>query len=149
MLDKNFILTGTARNPEQAVTASAATTNVRKLDGMEIGDDELIQIVGEVTETFTAAGAATLKVDLETDDAEGFGTKAVIRSSAVIPKATLVKGYKIPFGRIPGRLLKDYLRGYFTVATGPMTAGKIILVGVISDQTNGAEVAEALKAYGH
>lgn len=110
---------------EQAITVTAASTDVIDFGSdRDIGNGTPMELVVMVTEAFTAAGAATLVAALETDSAEGFGTKEELVKTAAIGKATLVEGYellriKLPLG------IKRYLRLYYTVATGPMTAGKV------------------------
>jgi len=107
---------------EQVVTVSAATTN--HLDTRAIGaprDGMFIEFA--VTAAITAAGAATLQVSVRTDNDPAFGSPTVLYITPVaIPKADLVIGKKIkvPY---PIQGLERYIDGYFTVATGPFTAG--------------------------
>lgn len=107
-----------------AVTVSAAST---VLDLGKAGDavgagEQYVECV--VDTTFTAGGAATLALDIETDDAVGFGTKATLLSVAATAVASLTAGYVLLKAKLPIGV-KRYLRAYYTVATGPMTAGKI------------------------
>lgn len=107
----------------QVVTASAASTSVVDLGaaGEAIGNE--LYLVVQVPVAATATGAATVAIDLETDSDEAFGTKQTLFSSGPIGKAALSVGaepvkVKLPIG------LKRYLRLSYTVATGPLTAGK-------------------------
>jgi hypothetical protein len=86
-----------------------------------------VDIIVTVAETFTAAGAATLTLELVADTAVDLVTSPQsLQLTAAIPKATLVQGYQIPF-RLPLGILaaKKYLGIKLTVGTGPMTAGKL------------------------
>lgn len=110
---------------DQAITVTAASTNVIDLGvDRDIGKGVPVPILIQATEAFTAAGAATLQVDLETDDNEAFSSASTIWTSGAIGKATLVAGYKFAINYVP-RENERYLRLNFTVTTGPMTAGKI------------------------
>ena len=107
----------------QVVTVTAPSTNVvdQRAAGQAIGKECWLEI--RVDTTATAAGAATVVFALETDSAVGFGTKTTLAQSEAIGKATLL-GDTIAWRiRVPSGA-KQYLRAYFTVATGPLTAGK-------------------------
>jgi hypothetical protein len=121
---------------QQAITASAASTNIMDLGatGTPIRGNQLVRDIGagtpvgflaQVTEAFTAAGAGTLTVSLEVDDNSGFSSATTVWTSGAIPKATLVAGYRLPIEYLPKGINERYFRLYYTVATGPMTAGKI------------------------
>jgi len=109
----------------QAVTVTAASTNVLNL-GSAGNFFRPAYLHLRVTETFTAAGAATLTAALQSDSAEAFGSAATLETLLTTAAlATLVKGYHLV---VPLHLqgMEQFLRLYFTVATGPMTAGKIV-----------------------
>lgn len=120
----------------QAITASAASTNVIDFGATDtpqhaanaitrdIGKGNVIELYAQVVEAFTAAGAGTLTIDLQTDTAEGFGSATTLWTSATIGKADLVAGYRLPIYFMP-QGIQRYLRLNYTVGTGPMTAGKI------------------------
>lgn len=108
---------------EQAVTASAASTDV-----IDLGSARAIGVAGKpldilvtVTEAALAAGAATVVFALE--ESADNSTYTSLVSTTAIGKADLVIGKQIPL-RIPANQSKRYLRVYYTVATGPLTAGK-------------------------
>lgn len=109
---------------DQAITATANSTNDLDLGaaGMNYGHD--IEIVAEVDTTFTAAGAATLTVTLVTDDNAAFSSPTTLLSTIAIPVAQLVAGYRLPINALPNNV-ERYVRLVYTVATGPFTAGKI------------------------
>lgn len=118
----------------QAVTVAAATTDILDLGAPgkdAFGNSQVHdKFTGRqlflnmvVTASATAAGAATMQLSLEGADDSGFSTnKVVYLLSDNIPKASLVAGAKFRFP-IPGNYRKRYLRGYFTIGTGPLTAG--------------------------
>lgn len=111
----------------QAVTSSAASTDVIDFSAYrDIGNGaQELELFLTVDETVTAAGAATVTFSLE--DSADNSSFAAIWTSAAIGKASLVAGAnnislalapKIPLG------CRRYLRVGYTVATGPLTAGK-------------------------
>ena len=120
-IDKQLLM-----SDAQAVTSSAASTNVIDLGahlGMDPGVTEDLWLQVRVDTTATASGSATVTFTVETDDDEAFGSATTVYSSAAIGKATLVAGYypvriRLPLG------MERYVRVYYTVATGPLTAGK-------------------------
>lgn len=135
---------------QQAVTVTAVTTNaidlgvagtIPGLGGtplMDAGRGEEPVLLAQVTETFTAAGAATLTVEIITaTDAALTAGIVSHQSTPALAKTDLVAGYQFRL-RIPAGLPATgrYLGLRFTVATGPMTAGKVT-AGIVSDkQTN-------------
>ncbi len=122
---------------DQAITATARSTNHIDLGASgtppggaqaltrDIGQGKPIPILCEVVEAFTAAGAATLTVDAETDDNTGFSSAKNVWSSGAIAKATLVVGYQFLIYYVPRSTDERYFGLNYTVATGPFTAGKI------------------------
>ena len=109
----------------QAVTATAASTNVLNL-GSAGNFFRPAYLHVRVDTAFTADGAATMAIDLQSDAAATFGSAATLE--ALMPatgKATFVAGYHRVW---PLHLqnMEQFLRLNFTVATGPMTAGKIV-----------------------
>lgn len=115
----------------QAITATAASTNVINLGpikaGMvrDIGKGEPIPLLIQVTEQFAAAGAGTLTVALQVDDNEAFSSAKTVWTSATFALATLKPGFVIIPEFIPRGTDEQYMRLNYTVATGPMTAGKV------------------------
>jgi hypothetical protein len=88
-----------------------------------------LDVLITVTQTFTAAGAATLTVALVTDDDPALGSPTTLVTTPAIGKATLVQGYQIRIALPPGAPAVGsdgtYMGLSLTVATGPMTAGKL------------------------
>lgn len=131
ILDKENLL-----SEDQAVTATANSAGTIDLGGANKGEGQVKELLVQVTEAFSAAGAGTLTVALETDDNAAFASATTVLTTAAISKTTLAVGYQIPgFGRLPDNL-ERYIRLVFTVATGPMTAGKITAGLTPSRQTN-------------
>ena len=121
ILDKELMM-----SEAQVVTATAASTNVIDLGarlGLDPGlsDDLWLQI--RVDTRATASGSATVTFELQTDDDEAFGSATTLWTSTAIGKATLVAGYNVVRMRLPLGV-ERYVRVYYTVATGPLTAGK-------------------------
>jgi len=121
ILDKELMM-----SQAQAVTATAASTNVIDLGarlGLDPGlsDDLWLQI--RVDTAATASGSATVTFALQTDDDEAFGSATTLWTSTAIGKATLAAGYNVVRMRLPLGV-ERYVRVYYTVATGPLTAGK-------------------------
>ena len=109
---------------DQAVTTTAPSTDVIDLGAVrDVGNGEPLELVILVTESVTASGSATVTFDLETDDNSGFSSAAVLASSGAIGKAALTAGTEVLRITVPLNV-ERYLRINYTVATGPLTAGK-------------------------
>ncbi len=113
----------------QALTASAASTN-----SVDMGPSRRQVAVGEplylfvtVDESFTAAGLATLTIGVQTDDDAAFGAAVTLLTTQALAKASMTVG-RTPIVLALPQGMKRYLRLYYTVATGPLTAGKISAV---------------------
>jgi hypothetical protein len=121
---------------DQAVTASAASTNYVDMGvARDIGMSDAV-IAVTVTEAATAAGSATVTFAIQTDDDAAFGSATTVRQTDAIGKATLTAGYQF-FLKVPHGIDERYLRLYYTVATGPLTAGQFtahIVEGVQSSK---------------
>jgi hypothetical protein len=87
--------------------------------------DDLYLVIG-VDTAVTAAGAATVTFSLESDSTADLATSATVHwQSAAIGKATLVAGFNVVVLELPkGFTHERYLGVRYTVATGPLTAGK-------------------------
>ena len=114
----------------QTVTATAASTNVIDLNPsasnliQDIGAGEPVWLVVQVDETATAAGAATVTVSLESSAATALTSATVHYSSDAKALADMTAGAELVRVRLPGGDYKRYLGVRYTVATGPLTAGK-------------------------
>lgn len=121
---------------DQAVTASAGSTDYIDLGAArDIGPSHPLQVMVNVSEAATAAGAATVTVSLQCDDNTSFSSAKTVISSSAISKDDLVVGYQL-FLPIPIGLDERYFRVYYTVATGPLTAGKFTAAVVEGVQKN-------------
>lgn len=105
----------------QESTASVASTSY--VDTIAKGDSyEGAFFYVRIDTAVTASGSATVDFALQTDDTSTFPSATTLVSTGAVAKATLISGksYKI---RIPAGA-ERYLRGYATVATGPLLTGK-------------------------
>jgi hypothetical protein len=108
---------------DQAVTTTAASTDIVDLGAArDMGNGEPLELVVLVTQSVTAAGAATVSFALETDDNAGFSSPVVLANSGAIGKAALTAGTEVLRVKVPLDA-ERYLRTNYTVATGPLTAG--------------------------
>jgi hypothetical protein len=121
VLDDKLILTGASG---QTITVSAPSTDVLDTGVTETRFNGTRKVRAQmvVKTAFTAAGLATLNMEVEDSPDNSTWTKRVARGP--IPKADLVAGAKFEVD-LPGEPtgLARYIRIYFTVGTGPMTAG--------------------------
>jgi hypothetical protein len=109
---------------DQAVTASAASTDYIDLGAArDIGNGERPEILVLCTQDATAAGAATVTVALQSDDNSSFSSPINLVLSDAVPKASLVAGTEVLRVAVPYGT-ERYLRLFYTVGTGPLTAGK-------------------------
>ena len=117
----------------QAVTATAISTNVLDLrngatpalvdEGMSGPETWL---VAQATSAFTAAGAATVVITVESSTTADLATSPTVHfTSAPIPVASLIAGFTAMRLQLPSGDYKRYLGLRFTVATGPFTAGAV------------------------
>lgn len=122
----------------QAVTATAFSTDVIDLGplssgnagrDMGVSEEQIMSIT--CTETATAAGAATVTFEIVTDDNSSLSSPTVLFASAAIGKATLVAGYVLNV-RMPVSGYERFVGVRYTVATGPLTAGKFT-AGIVMD----------------
>lgn len=114
---------------QQAVTATANAANVIDLGPLtnntirDIGAGEGLNFYMQVDEAALAAGAATVALSLVSDDDPTLSSPTVLWTSGPLPKASLSVGYEFKTG-IPSAAYERYLGLVYTVATGPLTAGK-------------------------
>lgn len=110
----------------QAVTASAPSTDVIDAGatksasiGRDIGAGTPLCMEFDVNTAPTAAGAATVTFSVQ-DSADNVSFTDVIATSA-LAIANLPAGKQVFLPLPPG--LRRYVRGYYTIGTGPLTAG--------------------------
>lgn len=127
---------------EQEVTVSAGSTNVIDL-GENVGAGEELHLHVQVDTAFGAAGAATMSVGLRSDTDEGMATDVIVHwTGPAIAVADLVAGYTFNLPPLPAKHYR-YIDLYYTVATGPMTAGALSAWLVHEKQTNKREAPVA------
>lgn len=119
---------------EQAVTASAASTDVVDTGqaNPNSGLNDNITLAITTDEAATAAGAATVAFSIQ--DSADNSTFTDVYVTAPIPKASITLGaqFLIP---VPYKH-RRYVRVFYTVATGPLTAGKFSAQLVTGVQQN-------------
>ena len=135
MLDANLIFDGTSPNTGAAITTTRVSGNVIDLLGnRDVGAGHDLELHVLVLQTFTAGGAATLQISVQSGNDSTAAANYDLLLSPVYALASLVAGkqlfrYKLPLyqenevtglGK-PGR----YLNLKYTVSTGPMTAGSV------------------------
>lgn len=122
-----------------AITVTADSTNVLDLlnqRDLNPGSGYLMDLLCEITTTFTAGGAATLQVSIKgaVDNGSGAeGTYYVFVQTDALPVANLTVGRQILETPLPSKqptasnvtTPPRFLKLTYTVATGPMTAGKV------------------------
>ncbi|ENL0158324.1 hypothetical protein AB3V52_001680 [Escherichia coli] len=110
----------------QAVTNTAASTDVIDLgpiDGnrRDIGVGYPLEFWVLVNEAATASGEATVNIQLQTS--ENNSSWSTIYDSGALAKATLTAGKRVVSAKVPAGVQR-YRRVNYSVATGPLTAGK-------------------------
>lgn len=108
----------------QVITVTASTTEfIDTLAAADAyGDHARVRFL--VDTAFVGQGATTLVCALETCAEPTFASPTVLAQSGAIVETSLIAGYVTFEVMIPSGVLR-YLRGKYTVASGPMTAGKI------------------------
>ena len=101
------------------------------------------QLVAYVGTAFTAGGAGTLQVELQTaidNGSGGAGTWKTILQTDTYALATLIAGAKVADFTVPpqypGIGYPRFYRLNYVVATGPMTAGTISYAGLLTGIDN-------------
>lgn len=132
----------------QAVTATAFSTNTIDLGvARDVGAGEDLYAVFGVDETATAAGNATVTFQVVSSANANLSSPHILSSTDAIPIADLVAG------RAPINLCVNaaaltslpqgerYLGVQYTIATGPLTAGKFTCYISDSEVTTGKNYA--------
>lgn len=116
-LDKELIFSNA-----QAVTAAAASTDLIDQGSAANMVGKELYLVIKTDVAATAAGAATVNFQLQCDDNSSFSSPKILMETGDIGKASLVAGYVAFKGKLPVGA-ERYLRVYYSVGTGPLTAG--------------------------
>ena len=122
---------------EQAVTVSAASTDSIDFGqaNPNVGLNDRSNMVITVDESAAAAGAATVTFSVQ--DSADNATFADVAVTAAIGKANLAAGQQVVIP-MPTKL-RRYCRVYYTIGTGPLTAGKFSAQIVTGIQQNIAQ----------
>ncbi len=113
---------------DQAITVDAVSTDTIDLSvARDIGEGKDLYMHFTVTEAFTAAGAATLTLQVIGSTAANLGSPVVLGSTGPIALADLALGkrHAVRINPLIGSLGYQYMGAQYDVTTGPMTAGKI------------------------
>ena len=126
----------------QAITATAPSTNVIDLGpkgprGSSTGEHGHLPIEFTVGTTFTAAGAATLTIQIRTSANADMSGATVIASSQAIALADLAAGKDVPYYPMIPVNAKRYVDLNYVVGTGPFTAGTLTARGTADLQIGG------------
>lgn len=121
---------------EQAITATAASTNVVELSKAngkfsEVAFGKPIPLLIQVVESF--ATLTSLTVAVQTDDNAAFSSATTL-VSATLAVADLVAGAKFPIKEIPAGN-EGFMRLYYTVTGSNATTGKIT-AGIVDTVDN-------------
>jgi hypothetical protein len=119
ILDKQALF-----SDQQAITATAASTNVIDLGGhlLDAGWGNSIPLLFQVTQDFNTL--TSLTVALQASDDPAFGSSATVFSE-VVPLSRLKAGARISQKVIPYNTVGRYLRLYYTVTGTAPVAGKV------------------------
>lgn len=113
----------------QAVTATAVSTDKVDLStARDIGEGEDLYMNFNVDTAFTAAGAATMEMQVVVADDAALSTNVtVVGTTGAIAKTALVAGASFVARINPqiASLGRRYFGANYVVSTGPMTAGAI------------------------
>lgn len=124
----------------QAVTATAVSTDKVDLSvARDIGEGEDLYMNFSVDTSFTAAGAATMEMQVVVADDAALSTNVtVVGTTGAIAKTALVAGANFAARINPqiASLGRRYFGANYVVSTGPMTAGAIT-ANVVHDIQDG------------
>lgn len=108
----------------QAVTASAPSTDIVDLKGTyDFGNGEDIYAEFRVGAAVTAVGAATVAFEIQGSTDAAFTTPITLAKSGDISKTALTANKVAAQLRVNPATPVRYLRAFYNVGTGPLTAG--------------------------
>lgn len=117
---------------QQAITATASSTNVIKLP-KNVARGEPVRLLVQVTENFATLTSLTVAVRTSnTLSGSNLSSPTTLLTTAAIPAATLKAGYSFPIEFMPDKN-QDYVDLNYTVAGSNATTGKIT-AGIIFDK---------------
>lgn len=91
------------------------------------------ELVVQMTQTATSGGAATLQVQIISDDDSAMGSPTVLASSAAIPLASLTAGYQFRVALPEIGITERYLSVQYVIGVAALTAGKVT-AGLVLDR---------------
>lgn len=126
---------------QQAITTTANSADIIDLGPPlhtgSAGNDREIPIFMHCDEAFTAAGAATLTIAIQSAKDAAFTQNVVTHiTTSAIPKTALAQPQRMPVNLDLPPDVQRYVRAVYTVGTGPFTAGKITLGVTAGRQLN-------------
>ncbi len=102
---------------------AAGTDNMGNTPIQDIGRTP-VDLLVQVTETVTSAGAATVTFQLIHSDNADLSSPTILATTPAIALATLVAGYQARLGMAPG-VTKRYIGVQYVIGTATTTAGKV------------------------
>lgn len=142
ILDNSLVL-----SDQQAITATAASTNVwdtlaqgtpygwLSAYGRDLGEgEEEIPLLVQVIAAFN--NLTSLTVSWETSVDAAFTSPVTLATTAAIPLASLVAGYRIPMTRVPRGSFLQFNRLKYTVTGTAPTTGTVTAAIVAALQSN-------------
>jgi len=117
IIDNELVL-----SDEQAITASANSTNVLDLNTAERAPGNPLCIASYVNEDFN--NLTSLEFKVQSCAVEGFSSGVVDHQKVVVAAADLVKGKKVDLGKLLDGTLQ-YVRVAYTVTGTNPTTGKV------------------------
>lgn len=102
---------------EQAITASAASTNIVDLGVAGRGHGEPLEMHCLVEQDFAHTGTETLTIQLQHDSNSDFSTAGIVIQSAALSGSGLTDGTEVFKQKVPDGL-KRYIRLYYLLGTG-------------------------------
>lgn len=107
----------------------------------DIGRANDLDLIIQVTQTFTSGGAGTLQCQLVMADDAALGTNLVVLAETRIHAlADLVAGKYLELPEIPAGITSRWFGLRYIIATATMTAGKITAGLTMGRQTNRTQV---------
>jgi len=130
IIDKQLLM-----SEDQAITATAVSTNVIDLGAAGVAEGHPLRVLAQVTANFAAL--TSLKCDVQTATDAAFTSPVILQGdSLTLANSQLVAGEKFTLGTLSGNKVLRYVRLNYTVTGDNATAGTITASLVLDDQTN-------------
>lgn len=105
----------------------------------DVGRGMPLEVICQITETFTSGGAATVQAQLVmADNAALSSNLTILDETPAIALATLIAGYQFRLRAIPQGITKRYLGMRYVIGTATTTAGEITSGLALSRMSAGA-----------